>query len=313
MIPELKKKDWEKQGYRLVGNHSAIKVCLWTKKCIRSEDACYKSTFYGIKSHRCVQMTPSFVCSHRCAFCWRDIDFTPEKWDFPVDEPAAIIDGCIEEHRRYLHGFGGNPQTDKKRYKEAMKPLHFAISLAGEPTFYPRLPELIRELKKRHLTSFVVTNGTNTAMLKKLLEKNSQPTQLYITLPAPDEETYKGVCNPLLKDGWNKLQQSLKLLKEFKRSTLRLTLAKGLNMIRAEKYAKLIQRTLPKFVELKAYMWVGFSRQRLQIENMPLHKEIVGFAEKIEEHSHYRIIDEKKESRVVLMMKRDLKNRVMEF
>ena len=28
------------------------------------------------------------------------------------------------------------------------QPLHFAISLTGEPTMYPRLPELIDEIKK---------------------------------------------------------------------------------------------------------------------------------------------------------------------
>ena len=72
-----------------------------------------------------------------------------------------------------------------------MNPKHFAFSLSGEPTFYPRLPELIDELKKRNITSFLVTNGTNPEMLKKLIEH--PPTQLYLTLPAPDEETYKKV------------------------------------------------------------------------------------------------------------------------
>jgi len=173
MIPELKKKDLEKQGYRIVGNHSAVKICLWTKKMIKNEDFCYKFSFYGINSHRCVQMTPSFVCKHRCQFCWRDISFTPSKWNFPIDNPRDIIDGCINAHVEYLQGFGGNPKTDKKKFKEALKPLHFAISLNSEPTEYPKLPELIKELKKRKISSFLVTNGTNPSMLKKLLEKKS--------------------------------------------------------------------------------------------------------------------------------------------
>ena len=41
-MDENKKKDLEKQGYRIVGNHSAIKVCHWTKRAIRGEDVCYK-------------------------------------------------------------------------------------------------------------------------------------------------------------------------------------------------------------------------------------------------------------------------------
>ena len=35
---EIRKKDLEKQGYRLVGTHSGIKVCLWCKKAIRGEE-----------------------------------------------------------------------------------------------------------------------------------------------------------------------------------------------------------------------------------------------------------------------------------
>ena len=49
MINKSKIKDLEKQGYRVVGRHSGIKVCLWTKKCLRDEDVCYKNTFYGIR------------------------------------------------------------------------------------------------------------------------------------------------------------------------------------------------------------------------------------------------------------------------
>lgn len=249
MLPKVRRKDLEKQGYRIVGNHSAIKVCLWTKKAIRNEDVCYKCTFYNIKSHRCVQMTPSFVCSHRCLFCWRDIDFTPSKWNFPIDDPKTIIEGCIKEHTKYLRGFGGNPKTNEEKYSQALKPIHFAISLSGEPTFYPKLPELIKELRKRKISSFLVTNGTNPEMLKKLLEKKAQPTQLYITLPAPNEETYKKVCKPLIKDGWKKILLSLKLIKEFKRSVIRLTLVKNLNMIKPEKYAELIEKSKPNFLE----------------------------------------------------------------
>ena len=139
-----KKERLEKQGYRLVGNHSAIKVCTWTKKAIRGEDICYKCTFYGLNTWQCVQMTPALhVCTHRCNFCWRDIEFTFPEWIGPVDEPKDIVDGCIREHVKYLQGFGGNPKASKEKLDSAMKPLHFAISLSGEPTAYPRLPELV--------------------------------------------------------------------------------------------------------------------------------------------------------------------------
>ncbi len=312
MLSKEKIKDLEKQGYRLVGNHSSIKVCLWTKKAIKAEDVCYKNTFYGINSHRCVQMTPALhVCSNRCCWCWRDITFTESKWKGKVDDPKDIVDECIKEHIEFLQGFGGNKGKDFQKFRESLKPLHFAISLSGEPTLYPKLPKLIKELKKRKITSFLVTNGTNPNMLKKLIKQ--QPTQLYLTLPAPDEESYIKVCSPLEKGNWKKINESLALLKKFKRSVIRLTLAKDVNMIKPEKYAELIKRTRPLFVEAKAYMWIGHSRQRLKIENMPRHNEIKDFAKQLSKYSGYKIIDEKKESRVVLLAKKDTEDRVINF
>lgn len=302
-ISEPRKKDLYKQGYRLVGSHSAIKVCEWTKKSLKDCDFCYKQQFYGINSHQCVQMTPALpTCNHRCIFCWRDINFTKTKWEGPVDDPKFIVDNCIKEHIEYLQGFKGNKETNPKKLDESFKPNQFAISLSGEPTFYPKLPELIDEIKSRGFTAFLVTNGTNPDMLKKLIKH--QPTQLYITLPAHNEQIYKKTCNPLIKDGWKKIMQSISLLKNFKCNTvLRLTLTKGLNMLNPEQYAKIIKNSNAKFVECKAYMWVGYSRQRLTIDSMPRHTEIKDFAEAIAENSGYKIKDEKQESRVVLLTK----------
>lgn len=304
MISQKKAEDLYKQGYRLVGNHSAIKVCLWTKKALRGEGYCYKQKFYDTISHRCVQMTPALeTCTHRCVWCWRDIEFTKPKWKRKIDDPKLIVDGCIKANIKYLQGFGGNKKTDMKKFKEINKPQQFAISLSGEPTMYPKLPELILELRKRGINQFLVTNGTQPLMLKKLLNKKAQPTQLYITVPAPDKETYLKVCKPLIKNGWEKILKSFLLMKKFKRNVMRLTLAKDVNMIKPEKYATLIKKYKPKYVECKSYMFVGYSKKRLKKENMPLHKEIKEFAKKIAKYSGYKIIDEKEESRVVLLSK----------
>jgi len=311
MISEAKKKDLEKQGYRLVGEHSAIKVCLWCKNSLRNEGFCYKQKFYGINSHRCVQMTPSLLnCTLRCRWCWRDIEHTLPRWIGKTDSPKKIISGCIKEHVKYLQGFGGNKKTNSKKYSEAQKPLHFAISLAGEPTLYPKLPELIKELKKQGLISFLVTNGTNPEMLENL--KKNPPSQLYITLPAPNEEVFKQMCSPLIKDGWKKILDSLKIMNELKkktRTTIRLTLAKNNNMLLPEQYAELIKIAEPLFVECKAYMFVGYSKKRMRMEEMPLHGEIKEFAEELARYTGYKIVDEQQISRVVLLMKKDNKKR----
>ncbi|MBW3015433.1 4-demethylwyosine synthase TYW1 [Candidatus Woesearchaeota archaeon] len=313
MITNEKRLDLEKQGYRVVGNHSAIKVCEWTKKSIRGTDVCYKCKFYGINTWQCVQMTPALpVCNQRCLWCWRDINFTKKDWQGPIDSPKDIVDGCIREHVKYLQGFGGNQEKDEERFVKSLKPLHFAISLSGEPTFYPKLPELIDEINSRGMTTFLVTNGTNPEMLKRII--NHQPTQLYLTLPAPDEETYKKACNPLDIENWKNIHKSLMLLKNFKRSVIRLTLVKGINMIKPEKYAELFKQHDADYIECKAYVWVGYSRERLAIENMPRHNEIIEFAKEIIKHyPELKIIDEKKESRVVLLSKADKEDRVMKF
>jgi len=84
-------------------------------------------------------------------------------------------------------------------------------------------------------------------------------------------------------------------------------------MSNAKEYAKLIKKSKPLFVECKGYVFVGASRQRLSIDNMPSHSEIKKFAKEIAEYSGYKIIDEKKESRVCLLAKRDFKGRKLRF
>ena len=38
---------------------------------LRGRGGCYKHTFYGIESHRCMETTPSLACANKCVFCWR--------------------------------------------------------------------------------------------------------------------------------------------------------------------------------------------------------------------------------------------------
>ncbi len=302
LTPE-KKRELEKQGYRIVGNHSAVKICEYTRKSIRGKDVCYKCTFYGIQSWRCVQMTPSLqTCSHRCRWCWRDIEYASAEWVGPVDAPKDIVEGCIKEHVRLLLGFGGTSDKIEKRYAEMKKPLHFAISLSGEPTAYPRLPELIDEVHSRAMTTFLVTNAEHPDMLEKLLAH--QPTQLYVTLPAPDERTFLKSVRPLAKNGWQTIMKSLEIFNKFTcRKVVRLTLVKNVNMINPEGYAEILKKLNADFFELKGYVWVGYSRERLKKENMPTHDEIKEFSKRIAELTGLKIVQEKKESRVVLLVR----------
>jgi len=308
---DLKDKKRYNEGYRLVGNHSAVKVCVYCKKSIKDEDVCYKNTFYGIESWRCVQMSPTFFCDHRCVFCWRDIDYVWPKWQGPVDDPKLIVDGCIKAHLELLQGFKGNPKSVQDKLKAMEKPLHFAISLTGEPTMYPRLPELIDYIKEKGMTAFLVTNGTLPEMVEKLIE--NQPTQLYISVYGTNKEMHQKTANPITKDAWECLQKSLSMMHKFRRSVMRLTLTKGFNFSDPEGYANLAEKFNPMFIECKGYSFVGHSQERLEVQNMPYHHEIIEFAKNIEKNSSYKVIDDKKESRVALLVKEDFEGRKMNF
>lgn len=314
MIPENIKKLLEKQQYEFTGKHSAVKICSWTKKSLRDEGFCYKQKFYGIKSHLCCQTSVTMnYCDMACVYCWR------ERFNAPfseVDEPQQVIENSIIAQRRLLTGFGGLKKTNMEKLKQAANPKHFAISLTGETLYYPKICELVKELRKRGITSFVVTNGMLPEVLLKMEREDALPTQLYVSIDSPDAGLQKELCNPMHADAWERLMKSLDVLKSLKgktRTTLRLTMVKGLNMISPEKYAALLERADPDFVEVKAYMFVGASQLRLDIKNMPYHPEVVEFAEQICEHCDYKIIDEQEESRVVLLMKEDSEDRVMRF
>ena len=299
MITKTRKAKLEKQAYRLAGNHSVVKVCLWAKNKLRNKGTCYKHKFYGIKSWRCVQMSPVLdLCNLKCRWCWRDIDYKGKKLPLKLDSPKDIINSCIEEHKELLQGFLGEAKTKKKIFEEAMKPMHFAISLTGEATFYPYLPELIDEINKRGFTSFLVSNGTNPKMINKLVKH--QPTQIYITLPAPDKETYEKICSPLIKNGWENIIKSLKLLKHFKRSCIRLTLAKNMNLVSPEKYGKLLKPIKFNFLELKSAMPVGYARYRMTYAEMPSFFELNKFSKELCKHAGLKIINRQKVSTVVL-------------
>ncbi len=318
MVPHNVKKILKKQHYEIVGDHSAVQVCRWTKKSLRDEGVCYKEKFYGIKSHLCCQMTPSLWCPNKCVHCWRAIEFTTgEKIPGEIDSPKKIIDGCIAAQKKLLQGFKIDKKSRKKqlskanqkKYNEAQEPMQFAISLSGEPTIYPKIGELIEELRRRGKTSFLVTNGLYPEKIKELLDKNHLPTQLYVSVNAPNKKLYEKFHRSLKKDAWKKLNGTLKLLPSLKcRTVFRINLVRNLNMSDdlIKEYAKLIKKSKPKFIEVKGYMAVGFARKRLGYERMPTHGEIKDFSRKLVKElnsKNYKILDEQEYSRVLVIGK----------
>ena len=301
----LNKKQVEKlesSGYRFVGshNHAAAKICHWTKQSILDKGVCYKEKFYGIESHRCLQMAPAVPnCQQKCEFCWRDLSYTQTQWEGEYDDPKTIIDEAVKAQNNLLCGFFGNDKANKEKLEDSKTPTNAAISLAGEPMLYPEIDELIAEFNRRNFTTFVVSNGQCVDKLKNL---ENEPYQLYLSLDAPTKKIYNDVCQPQISEGWDNLNQSLDTLASFNsRTCIRTTCVKGRNMTNPEKYAELIKKASPDFVEIKAYMCVGSSRHRLTPDNMPTFDEVKSFAQKIGEKCGKKIVNESEVSRVVLL------------
>jgi tRNA wybutosine-synthesizing protein 1 len=309
MSEKLKSK-LQNQGYHLLGKRGAYKACQWQKKSLLQGDVCYKEKFYGIASHRCVQMAPVVdKCTQSCQFCWR---VTPDdigvSWDQvhvskdDVDPVGELMDAVLMANLQSLGGYnpGAGANVPRTKYLEAREPKHVAISLAGEPTLHPFISDFIDEIHSRNMTSFLVTNGTRPETIQKM----SEPTQLYVTLAAPNEETYKKICRPEIMGGWSNILESQDILQSLScRTVNRLTMVAGENMYDPRAYSNLILRGEPDFVEVKGYMYLGSSRDRLGSANAPSHREIRAFSKKLVDLTGYYLADEQTESRVVLLAK----------
>jgi len=108
-------------------------------------------------------------------------------------------------------GHYGDPNQDKKKLDESLLPNHYAISLSGEPTMYPKLPELIKYLKSLAATKsiFLVTNGQEPDMIQKLEDENALPTQLYLSTNAADYQSFLKINRPRYDDSWERWNRTL--------------------------------------------------------------------------------------------------------
>jgi tRNA wybutosine-synthesizing protein 1 len=295
--PDQAKKMLEETGYRFVGAHSALRLCHWNKLSLQGKGCCFKDKWYGnIESHRCLQMTPSVqYCTQQCRFCWCLQSWhgsrAEETFSFPgADDPDDILEGCLEHRRQLLHTARNEIQASPSRFQEALNPTHVGICLSGEPCLYPEISELIEEIHHSNMTTHLVTNGT---LPERLEAMNTLPTHLFVSLYAPDERTYFKTCRPLVSDGWAKVNSTLRLLPTLRcPSTVELTLVKGLNMIKAKEYAKLIEVADPVTVHLKVVQRIGDAVKRLAEEAVPEWEEVEKFAEQISNETGYVLKDQ---------------------
>lgn len=107
---------------------------------------------------------------------------------------------------------------------------------------YPRINEMLAELHKREISTFLVTN----AQFPDRIDQLDPVTQLYVSVDAATKDSLKAIDRPLFKDYWERFLGSLAALKKKAiRTVYRLTLVKSWNMDEVENYAQLIEAGTP--------------------------------------------------------------------
>uniref|UniRef100_A0A8C9Q1D9 S-adenosyl-L-methionine-dependent tRNA 4-demethylwyosine synthase TYW1 n=1 Tax=Spermophilus dauricus TaxID=99837 RepID=A0A8C9Q1D9_SPEDA len=269
-----------KQGYQLIGSHSGVKLCRWTKSMLRGRGGCYKHTFYGIESHRCMEATPSLACANKCVFCWRHhTNPVGTEWRWKMDQPEMILEGAVENHLDMMKQFRGVPGVKAERFEEGMKVKHCALSLVGEPIMYPEINRFLQLLHQRKISSFLVTNAQFPEEIRKL----KPVTQLYVSVDASTKDSLRKIDRPLFKDFWTRFLDSLKALAEKQQRTVyRLTLVKSWNVDELQAYAELVSLGSPDFIEVKGVTYCGESAaSSLTMANVPWHEEVVRFVREL--------------------------------
>lgn len=284
-----------KQGYTIIGTHSGVKTCRWTKSALRGRGSCYKYSFYGIASHRCMEATPSLSCSNKCVFCWRHgTNPTGTTWRWQVDPPDEVFQGMIGAHLKKIKMLRGVPGVRAERFQEGLEVRHCALSLVGEPIFYPHINRLLDLLHGEHISTFLVCNAQHPDQLAAL----NKVTQLYVSIDASNKDSLKKIDRPLHRDFWQRFIRCMDILRARRfeqRTVFRLTLVKGFNIEEeAEGYADLVERALPGFVEVKGVTYCGTSTAAgagLSMKNVPFYEEVSAFVLALEAALQRRGLD----------------------
>jgi len=94
------------------------------------------------------------------------------------------------------------------------------------------------------------------------------------------------------------------------RSVIRFTLIKGKNdgEETLKQFAEVLETVQSDFIEIKSYMWIGMSRERLVEDNMPSFKYTKDFTKKLLKlMPSYKLENEKPKSRILLLKNKNSK------
>lgn len=191
-----------------------------------------------------------------------------------------IFKGMLEAHVKKIKMLRGVPGVRAERFQEGMEVRHCALSLVGEPIFYPHINELLGMLHKQRISSFLVCNAQHPEQLKNL----GPVTQLYVSIDASNKESLRRIDRPLHRDFWERFQSCMQILREKRdtqRTVFRLTLVKGFNIEEeVAGYADLVEKAMPSFIEVKGVTYCGTTTAAgagLSMQNVPFYEEVQHF------------------------------------
>lgn len=321
------KKVLEKMNYALVGQTSAVQICRWTKNSINGDRGCWKELFYGISSAGCCQMTPSVMwCENQCIHCWRPIEMNLGTTLPIIEDPKEILDGIIEARKKLLLGMKGSKKANLQKLEDGLEPKLYTMSLSGEPTLYPRIGEMFKEIRRRGAVSFLVTNGLNPEVIRNF-KIDEFPTQITVSTNAPNESLFKIWHRSLKPNAWEIFNETLDLIKSLDgivRRVIRLTLVDvgqegefkditNMTEDNVKEYSNLIRKASPDFIHVKGYKSVGYARTRMGYDNQPWFEAVKEYAKKLENElskDGYKIAAEDERSAVVMLAKEGVKLKI---
>ena len=307
MVTPQMRQTMTKQGYKIVGTHSGVKLCRWTKSMLRGRGGCYKHSFYGIESHRCMEATPSLACANKCVFCWRHhSNPVGTEWKWKMEDADMLVNEIIHQHQRMINEYKGAPGVKPERIAEGINMKHCALSLVGEPIMYPQINRFVDILHSKQISTFLVTN----AQFPREIAEMKPVTQLYVSVDAATKEKLKAIDRPLFTDYWERFLGSLRALRDKRQRTVyRLTLVNKWNMDEIREYAALIKEGSPDLIEIKGVTFCGVSKgYQLRMNNVPYHNEVRAFCEALcasEGAEDYGLAAEHGHSLCVLLARKD--------
>ena len=98
------------------------------------------------------------------------------------DSPVTIVKQALALHDQMVKQMKGVPGVHMDRLADARTVRHCALSLVGEPIMYPRINEMLDELHKRDISTFLVTNAQFPNVLTTCAQS---PSCTYQSMPPP--------------------------------------------------------------------------------------------------------------------------------